>query len=123
LRYFDEAHSIWMTKVPREGQADTIEGELLRAVEKLRWEAQSNGNINWDEGFEILIGFLRTYLLDAAIYPADVVKATKATLDKLSHPDFPVVEDGPYDELSDRVVEWYRNSGSRPHLRNPKLYR
>ena len=74
----DEARAIWMTKVPRDGQADTIEGELLRAVEKLRWEAHGNGNINWDEGFEILIRFLRTHLLDAAIYPDDVVKATVA---------------------------------------------
>jgi len=123
LRYFDEAHTIWMTKVPRDGQADTIEGELLRAVEKLRWEAQGNGNINWDEGFEILIRFLRTHLLDAAIYPDDVLKATRAILDRLSRPGLAVVEDEPYDELGDRVVEWHRHNGSRPHLRNPKLYR
>jgi hypothetical protein len=123
LRYFDEARTIWMTKVPPNGQADTIEGELLRAVEKLRREAQANGNINWDEGFEILIRFLRTHLLDAAIYPEDVLKATRAILDRLSRPGLPVVEDGPYDELGDRVVEWYRHNGSRPHLRNPNLYR
>jgi hypothetical protein len=123
LRYFDEARTIWMTKVPPNGQADTIEGELLRAVEKLRREAQANGNINWDEGFEILIRFLRTHLLDAAIYPDDVLKATRAILDRLSRPGLPVVEDGPYDELGDRVVEWYRHNGSRPHLRNPNLYR
>ena len=123
MRYFDEAHTIWKTKVPSSGQADTIEGELLRAVEKLRWEAQGNGNINWDEGFEILIRFLRTHLLDATIYPDDVLKATRAILDRLSHPSLPVVDDGPYDELSDRVVEWYRHSGSRPHVRNPNLHR
>jgi hypothetical protein len=123
VRYFDEAHTIWKTKVPPSGQADTVEGELLRSVEKLRWEAQSNGNINWDEGFEIIIRFLRTYLLDAAIYPDDVVKATQAILDRLAHPGLPDAEDGPFDELSDRVVEWYRHNGSRPHLRNPKLYR
>ena len=112
-----------MTKVPPDGQADTTEGELLRAVEKLRWEAQGNGNINWDEGFEILIRFLRTHLLDAAIYPDDVLKATRAILDRLSRPGLAVVEDEPYDELGDRVVEWHRHNGSRPHLRNPKLYR
>jgi hypothetical protein len=123
LRYFDEARTIWMTKVPPNGQADTIEGELLRAVEKLRREAQGNGNINWDEGFEILIRFLRTHLLDAAIYPEDVLKATRAILGRISRPGLPVVEDGPYDELGDRVVEWYRHNGSRPHLRNPNLYR
>lgn len=131
MRYFDEARTIWNTKVPPMGQADTVEGELLRAVEKLRNEAQGNGNINWDEGFEILIRFLRTHLLDTAIYPDDVVKATKAILDRLVavvededyDEGFAVVEDEPYDELSDRVVEWYRHNGSRPHVRDPKLYR
>ena len=123
MRYLDEAGAIWRTKVPPSGQADTVEGELLRAVEKLRWEAQSNGNINWDEGFEILIRFLRAHLLDAAIYPDDVLIATRAILDRLSHPSLAVVEDEPYDELGDCVVEWYRHNGSRPHLRNPKLYR
>jgi hypothetical protein len=123
VRYFDEAHTIWKTKVPPSGQADTVEGELLRAVEKLRWEAQGNGNINWDEGFEILTRFLRTHLLDAAMYPDEVLKATRAILDRLSRPSLPVVEDEPYDKLSDRVVEWYRHNGSRPYLRNPKLYR
>jgi hypothetical protein len=28
------------------GLADTVQGELLRAVEKLRDEAQRNGNVN-----------------------------------------------------------------------------
>ena len=123
MRYRDEARSIWMTKVPRDGQADTLEGELLRAVEKLRWEAQGNGNINWDEGFEILIRFLQTHLLDATIYPDDVLRATQTILDSLARPDLPVVVDEPYDELGDRVVEWYRHNGSRPHPHNPKLYR
>jgi hypothetical protein len=46
-----------------------------------------------------------------------------AILDRLSHPGLPVVDDEPYDELGDRVVEWYRHNGSRPLLRNPHLYR
>jgi hypothetical protein len=40
---------IWRHMVPKSGQSGTVQGELLRAVEKLRWEAQSNGNINRDE--------------------------------------------------------------------------
>lgn len=124
MRHFEEARTIWKTKVPPSGQADTIEGELLRAVEKLRWEAQQNGNINWDVGFEILIYFLQAHLLDAAIYPDDVLKATQAILDGFLYPSgLPDVADEPYDELSDRIVEWYRHSGSRPHLHDPKLYR
>ncbi|MCP3466790.1 hypothetical protein [Bradyrhizobium sp. CCGUVB23] len=123
MRYFDEAKVIWKTKVPSEGQADTVEGELLRAVEKLRREGRDNGNINWDAGFEILLGYLKLHLLDAGVYPADILVATKGILDQLSDPEYPVVEDGPYDELADRVVEWYRHYGSQPHVRNPNLHR
>jgi hypothetical protein len=53
---------IWRNLVPKSGQADTVQGELLRAVEKLSWEAQNNGNINWDDRFEMLIEFLRATL-------------------------------------------------------------
>ena len=57
---------IWHNLVPPRGQASTVQGELLRAVEKLRWEAQENGNINWDEGFLILLSFLETQFLGHA---------------------------------------------------------
>ncbi|KRR14631.1 hypothetical protein CQ12_10905 [Bradyrhizobium jicamae] len=123
MRYFEEARTIWKTKVPSNGQADTVEGELLRAVEKLRWEAQGNGNINWDDGFEILVSFLQAHLLDATVYPDDVLTSTRAILSKMSATDWPVVEDGPYDELGDRVVEWYLHYGTRLHAGNPKLLR
>jgi len=123
MRHFDEAKAIWKTKVPRNGQADTVEGELLRAVEKLRREGRDNGNINWDEGFEILLTYLRAHLLDASIYPDNVLTATKATLDQLSDPEHPVIDNAPHDDLGDHVVEWYRHIGSRPHVRNLDLRR
>jgi hypothetical protein len=55
VKYPQEARSLWRTSVPRSGQAATVQGELLQAVEKLRDEAQRNGNINWDGGYETLI--------------------------------------------------------------------
>ncbi|MEI9930892.1 MAG: hypothetical protein WDM89_10165 [Rhizomicrobium sp.] len=58
MRHLDEARKIWAEFVPKSGQADTAQGELLRAVEKLRDGAIRNGNCNWDQGFEILLGYL-----------------------------------------------------------------
>jgi hypothetical protein len=46
VQHLEEARSLWQKAVPRTGQAATIQGELLRAVERLRDEAQRNGNIN-----------------------------------------------------------------------------
>jgi hypothetical protein len=40
VRYFEEARSLWQQYVPARGQAGTVQGELIRAVEKLRDEAQ-----------------------------------------------------------------------------------
>ncbi|MFD3274338.1 hypothetical protein ACE3MS_30040 [Paenibacillus dendritiformis] len=53
MKYFNEAKYLWQTYVPKQGQAETVQGELIRAIEKLRGEAQRNGNINWDKGFVI----------------------------------------------------------------------
>ncbi|WLR42289.1 hypothetical protein LC087_16430 [Bacillus carboniphilus] len=38
--------------------ADTVEGELLRAIERLRYEAQNNGNGHWDDGFELFCMYI-----------------------------------------------------------------
>ena len=56
--YFEEEKKIWQQFVPKSEQAETVQGELLRAVEKLRDEAIRNGNGNWDNGFEILLNYL-----------------------------------------------------------------
>ena len=86
-------------------------------------EGCDNGNINWDEGFEIFLGYLRSHLLDASVYPDNVLAATRTILDRFSDPEHPVVDNEPYDDLGDRVVEWYRHFGSRPHVRNADLHR
>jgi hypothetical protein len=52
--YEVDAKRIWKTCIPPSGKATTVQGELLRAVEKLRDEAQRNGNANWDDGHAIL---------------------------------------------------------------------
>jgi hypothetical protein len=56
--YRELGRFIWQTYVPERGQAATVQGELLRANEKLRDESQRNGNVNWDEGHEILARYL-----------------------------------------------------------------
>ena len=49
------ARWIWKTLIPKSGQAEFVQAEVLRVIEKLRWEAQNNGNINWDDRFEMMI--------------------------------------------------------------------
>lgn len=123
MHLFDEARHIWQTYVPRSGQADTIQGELLRAVEKIRDEAVRNGNGNWDEGFEILLRYLEEYLTDRSVYSDSAIAATRSILAQLRDFESPLLDDEPYDELGDRVVEYFRQKGSQPHKLNPRLRR
>lgn len=48
-KYRKECKYIWKTYVPKNGKGSNLEGELLRQLEKLRFEAQNNGNINWNK--------------------------------------------------------------------------
>lgn len=123
MGYFEEAARIWGEFVPPSGQAETMQGELLRAVEKLRDEAIRNGNGNWDRGFEILLAYLERHLPDPAVFEAEAIGAIRAILLRLRDQENPLLEDEPYDYLADRVVDWYRRRGSLPHRYNPDLYR
>jgi hypothetical protein len=123
MRYFEDAKRIWKTCVPKAGQSQTVEGELLRAVEKFRDEATRNGNGNWDSGFEILLAYLQQHLLDAAVFAPSVLESTMASIARLSRYDDPYLEDDLYAELTDRVVEYFRFYGSKSHAKNPLLYR
>ncbi|MEQ1565518.1 MAG: hypothetical protein ABMA64_07770 [Myxococcota bacterium] len=50
--------------VPDRGQAETVSGEVLRAVARLAGEWRRNGNGNWGPMFEDLVDTLRDALLD-----------------------------------------------------------
>jgi hypothetical protein len=128
---------IWRNLVPKDGQASTVQGELLRAVEKLRWEAQENGNINWDDGFVILIGYLRETLnADAGIADSerqilnrDLDRVARFTPledgdEDLDPEMLPYVDDDLYDRLTSRVVAFSR-ANPEPIMRsiNPGLVR
>lgn len=96
----------------------------LRAVEKLRDEAQRNGNINWDTGHEILIAYLRDNLPGSALFDKTAGQEIETDLDSLSTFEYPDTSDAPYDRLADRVIKW-RHAHPEPvaHTRNPDLHR
>lgn len=83
ITYADECVYIWKNHVPEQGQADTLQGELLRQIEKLRYEAQDNGNVNWDEDFEFFCTFLKYILCTAECIPQQMKKDVTAALAKI----------------------------------------
>lgn len=67
-KYFDECKFIWKNYVPKNGQATTLQGELLREIEKIRCEAQDNGNINWDNDYTYFCDFISKKLSEQTIF-------------------------------------------------------
>jgi hypothetical protein len=123
VEYLQEARSLWQTSVPRCGQAATVQGELLRAVEKLRDEAQRNGNLNWGSGQEAFIAYLRENLIGSALFGQAAAQEIEADLDRLGKFEYPETSELPYGRLTDRVIEWcHAHPEPVPHTRNPHLH-
>lgn len=70
-KYFAECKYIWKSYVPKSGQAKNLQGELLREIEKLRIEAQDNGNINWDDDYSYFCDFISNTLSGQAIFSGE----------------------------------------------------
>jgi hypothetical protein len=114
---------MWRTLVPPSGQAATVQGELLRAIERLADEAQRNGNINFGTHCHThLIAYLRKYLTDPAIFDQPVIEQVKKDLKTISDADSPYTEEDLYDRLRERIYEWFlKNVTPKQHTLNPKL--
>jgi hypothetical protein len=121
--YSEMGKYIGKTYVPKSGQAETIQGELLRSCEKLADEAQRNGNINFNgDCHVILIGFLRQYLADEKVFDRKTIKQINQDLDTISIEDQPYTEDDLYDRLRERIIDWYlKNKTPIPHKKNIDL--
>ncbi len=104
----DIAKWVWRNLVPKSGQCNTVQGELLRAVEKLRWEAQNNGNINWDDGFASFIDFLETTLCAEPGLSDTAKSSIRDDLAILRDCESPQIDDDVYDRLTARVVAFCR---------------
>lgn len=118
MKYFEEAKKMWGKYVPDVGQADTVQGELLRAVEKLRDEAQRNGNINWDEGYIILCDYILFHLIERSSFSSEDKNKINENIARIKNYDNPYIKDDIYDELVDYVVMW--SLGHKDLILNPK---
>lgn len=121
--YHQTAKFIWKTYVPKSGQAETVQGELLRAIEKLADEAQLNRNANFQKNCHgLLISFLRKHLADTKTFDAATIQQIKQDLNTLLIKEEPYIEEDLYDRLRDRIVEWYMlHTTPIPHAKNARL--
>ena len=122
--YLESGKYIWQNFVPKSGQAEFVQGELLRAIEKLRDEAHRNGNGNFNEKCHgILVEYLRKKLNDKEIFDKKEIEQINIDLDRLNIEDQPYTDDDIYDRIDDRIVDWYLYYGDEiKHENNSELY-
>jgi len=122
--YLELGRHIWQTYVPRTGQSSTVQGELLRANEKLRDEAHRNGNVNWDEGHEILARYIGDTLEAWVDLAPDRKVQLRADITLLTVPDTPYLEDDAFDRVERCILDWCAaHPEPVPHTHNPELRR
>ena len=144
MQHFEVCKNLWKTKADKTGQADTLQGELLREVEKLRCEAQDNGNMNWDDNFAFFCDNIKQTLAESKLFDAkridnlsrllDFVKecgeyagsysAGEISDDEVDPARFAYVDDDLYDYISDAVAEFAINNPTDiPYEKKDFIYR
>src|SRR6266542_1987495 len=103
-KYAKEYDALFDKLVPESGQADTVQGELLRAIVRLASECFRNGNMNWDDGFDVFVDFLWNHLPDPAIFDSVTIEEINEDLGQLG----PGTEEMDFDEdnqdFFDRII-------------------
>lgn len=125
-KWWEEWERLWKELVPAKGQADTVQGELLRCLGRLTDEAYRNGNINWDAGYRTMCEYVGEVLGDDSCFSPSEVRGIRADVaDMLDYERIDTSGHGSsYYNLSDLAVRW---CFAHPELiqreKNPKLHR
>jgi hypothetical protein len=122
-----EHQRLWDTFVPASGQADTVQGELVRIVGKLTDEAYRNGNMNWDADCERMWRFVGNRLNDPAVFSAEERAEIADLIDEIiENKDTPDLSfDGStFYLVNEKVIDWcMAHPGPIPHAKDPNLLR
>ncbi|MBK1856602.1 hypothetical protein JO972_16680 [Verrucomicrobiaceae bacterium 5K15] len=104
-----EQQRLWEDLVPDSGQAESLQGELLRIACKLTDQAYRNGNMNWDDEHEIMWRFISEKIGSDVIFTQKEQCLIKEKVEEIIRdqecPD--LSGDGsPYYLITEKVVDW-----------------
>lgn len=80
----DELSDLWKKLVPKEGEAETIQGEMVRAIGRIKGDYYRNGFGNWYPHYYKLSQFLATYLIDESTFKPFTLSVLRADIRALN---------------------------------------
>jgi hypothetical protein len=107
--YWTRHARLWDELVPPNGQAKTVQGEVIRVTGKLTREAYRNGNMNWDRDCARLWRFVARTLDDPDTFTPEERTRIKGWVKTIirDHDDPDVSGEGsPYYLLTEKAVAW-----------------
>ena len=119
-----EFRRLWKDLVPTQGQAATVQGEVIRAVGRLSDEAYRNGNYNFRKGHRMLCRFLRVNLEDRDVFSETEIKEIDQWIDRILDAKNPDLSGSTscYYRLTEKAVKWCKAKPNPiPHKPNKDL--
>ncbi|HEV2479133.1 MAG TPA: ankyrin repeat domain-containing protein [Puia sp.] len=113
LHYPEIAMKIWTELVPKTGIANTVHGELMQAVERLREDAQRNGISRNRRQQKRTARFIRDTLIDSKLFDAAGIERIRSTTGRLIKGSRLYPSDDIYDQLVDQVCIYYKEKPPR----------
>ena len=113
LHYPEIALKIWTELIPSTGTPNTVHGELLQAVEKLRDQAQHNANTKNRRYQKKTARFIRDTLIASNLFDTAEVERIRSGTGRLMKASRPYTSDDIYDHLVDQVCVYYKQKPPR----------
>jgi hypothetical protein len=114
VRWQDRINDLHHKLVPGGGEAETLQGELVRSIQNLADEGFRNGYINWSGKHEEYIEVLELYLLDKQTFDDRTLQELRSDLAHVQQSGRTLQTEGEltdlaYDSLrriAEHVVQW-----------------
>ena len=125
IKWWEEHPKLWQELVPASGQADSVQGELIRCTGKITDETYRNGNMNWESGYEKLARYVGGNLNDPETFCIDEIRKISEAVETIIR-DFDSPDTsghgGPHYYLTEMAVRWcLAHPDAIPHKKDPSL--